>query len=351
MTHPKPLPRRQFASDNYAGVCPEAWRAMEEANAGHSKGYGEDAWTARACDRVRELFETDCDVYFTFTGGAANSLALSAICRAHHAIICHEHAHVETDECGGPEFFTGGAKVMPIGGQHGKLDLAAVKERATRRDDVHFPRARALAITQATEMGTVYSVDEVAAISDVARSLKLSLFMDGARFANAVASLGVAPKEITWQAGVDVLSFGCTKNGLAFGEAVVFFNRDLAQEFDFRVKQVGQLYSKMRFIAAPWIAMLEGDTWLKHAAHSNAMMKKLEAALKPLIDKGTIEQLAPVEANAMFLRMPQPLIDGLRARGWHFYDFIGPQIVRIMCAWDTMEEDIAAFAADALALA
>ena len=200
-------------------------------------------------------------------------------------------------------------------------------------------------------MGTVYSVDEVAAISDVARSLKLSLFMDGARFANAVASLGVAPKEITWQAGVDVLSFGCTKNGLAFGEAVVFFNRDLAQEFDFRVKQVGQLYSKMRYIAAPWIAMLENDTWLKHAANSSAMRKKREAALKPLIGKGAIEQLAPVQANEMILRLPQALIDRLRGRGWHFYDFIGPRIIRIMCAWDTMEEDIAAFAADAMALA
>ncbi|MEX2216034.1 MAG: low specificity L-threonine aldolase [Phycisphaeraceae bacterium] len=351
MTTPQPLPRRQFASDNYAGICPEALAAMQSANGGHSRAYGDDEWTARACDRIREVFETDCDIFFTFTGGAANALALAAICQPHHAIICHEQSHVETDECGGPELFTGGAKVMPVAGAHGKLDLAAVKERATRRDDVHFPRARALCLTQATEMGTVYTIDELKAVSELARKLKLTLFMDGARFANALSSLSVAPKEITWRAGVEAMSLGGTKNGLAFGEAVVFFNKDLAAEFEYRVKQVGQLCSKMRYIAAPWLAVLENDAWLRHAARSNAMARLLETSLQPVIAKGTIELLAPVEANALFLRMPQALIDALHARGWHFYDFIGPQIIRLMCAWDTMEEDITAFANDCRNLA
>ncbi|NQU10141.1 threonine aldolase, partial [bacterium] len=262
--------RRQFASDNNSGVCPEALEALVAANQGHEPSYGDDRWTVRACDLFRELFETDCEAFFVFNGTAANALALASLCQSYHSVICHELAHVETDECGAPEFFSNGTKVLLVGGAAGKVDLAAAEQLARRRTDIHFSKPHVLSLTQATEIGGVYSVDEVRAAGDLARRLGLRLHMDGARFANAVASLGVKPKEITWQAGVDVLCFGGTKNGLAVGEAVLFFNRDLAFEFEYRCKQAGQLASKMRFLAAPWVGLLENGAWLRRAQQANA---------------------------------------------------------------------------------
>ena len=254
---PAPLKRRQFASDNYAGICPEAWAALQDANSGHAPAYGEDPWTARACDLLRELFEIDCDVFFAFNGTAANSMSLAAMCQSYHSIICHSLSHVETDECGGPEFFSNGTKVLLVEGEAGKISLDAVRHTVERRTDIHYPKPRVLSVTQATEMGTVYGVEELDAIQETARQLKLRLHMDGARFANAAAALGVAPKEITWKAGIDVLCFGGTKNGMPVGDAVIFFNHELAKEFEYRCKQAGQLASKMRFLAAPWVGMLE----------------------------------------------------------------------------------------------
>ncbi len=335
--------RRQFASDNYAGICPEAMAAMQEANAGHARSYGEDAWTERAADLLRELFETHCEVFFVFNGTAANSLALASCCQSYHSILCYETAHVETDECGAPEFFSNGTKVLLVPGANGKIEPAAIERMVKRRTDIHYPKPRAVSVTQATELGTVYGVDELRAIWARTKALGLRLHMDGARFANAVASLGVAPREITWQAGVDVLCFGGAKNGMALGEAVVFFNRELAAEFDYRCKQAGQLCSKMRFLAAPWVGMLQEGVWLKHARHANQMAALLEQELRAI---GDIKFLFPRQANAVFVELPQPVIDGLYAQGWWFYGFIGQGGCRLMCSWDTTEEDVRSLAGD-----
>lgn len=336
-------PRRHFASDNYAGICPEAWAALIEANQGHAPGYGEDAWTQKATDLIREVFETHCEVFFVFNGTAANSLSLASMCQSYHSILCHETAHIETDECGAPEFFSNGTKVLLMSGADGKVEPAGIERMVKKRTDIHYPKPRAVSLTQATELGTVYTPDEIKAIWAKAKSLGLKIHMDGARFANAVAALGVKPKEITWQAGVDVLCFGGTKNGTHVGEAVVFFDRELAREFDYRCKQGGQLASKMRFISAPWIGMLKDGVWLRHAAHANRMAEYLESRLRPL---SRIRILFPRQANAVFAELPQPAIDGLRAKGWRFYTFIGQGGCRLMCAWDTTESDVDQFAAD-----
>src|ERR1043166_3500806 len=248
--------RRHFASDNYAGICPEAWAALDEANRGHAPAYGDDLWTDQASDLIRDIFETNCEVFFVFNGTSANSLSLASLCQSYHSILCHEIAHVEKDECGAPEFFSNGTKVLLLGGGEGKITPEEIEATVKKRTDIHYPKPRAVSVTQATEVGTVYRPDELRAIGDVARRLGLKMHMDGARFANAVASLGLSPKEMTWQAGVDGLCFGGTKNGTHVGEAVVFFNLELAAEFDYRCKQAGQLASKMRFLSAPWVGML-----------------------------------------------------------------------------------------------
>ncbi len=340
--------RRQLASDNYAGICPEALAAMIDANRLHADSYGEDAWTAEAADLLRRLFETDCQVFFVFNGTAANSLALAAMCQPYNAIICHESAHLETDECGAPEFFSGGARVLTVGGAAGKVDGDELERLVKGRTDLHYVKPAALSLTQSTESGTVYSPDELRALTTRARALGLKVHMDGARFANAVAALGVPPREITWQAGVDVLSFGGTKNGLAVGEAVVVFDRELARGFDLRCKQAGQLASKMRFIAAPWVAMLRSGAWLEHARHANAMAAKLESKLRAIPG---VELVHARQANAVFVRLPAGVAEALWAKGWHFYDFAAVGGMRLMCAWDTEEEDLAAFTTDLRAAA
>lgn len=342
--HPTPLQRRQFASDNYAGVTPEAWQSLAQANAGHATAYGDDAWTAFAIDLVRQLFETDCDVFFTFNGTAANSLALASMCRSHHGVICHQRAHIQTDECGAPEFFTGGAKLLLIGGDNGKVDIAQLEAISSDRvTDVHFSKARALSITQATELGTVYRKHELAALNEVTKRHNLAFHMDGARFANAVAALEVAPREITWEVGVDVLSLGGTKLGMPVGDVLVFFDRTLAEEFAYRRKQAGQLASKMRFLAAPWIGMLKEGVWLRYARYTNGLAKELSAALAQI---DGVELLFPTEANGVFVRLPKQVIQKLRKRGWLFYTFIGQDGVRLLCSWDTSREDIENLVAD-----
>ena len=217
---------QQFASDNYSGICPEAWAAMEAANHGHVSGYGDDPWTAAAADAFRELFETDCEVFFAFNGTAANSLVLASLCQSYHAVICCQSAHVETDECGAPEFFSNGSKILTADSNDGKLTPAAIHQIATKRQDIHYPKPRAVTISQSTETGRVYTVAELRAISQVCRQDGLRLHMDGARFANVCASLGASPAELTWKSGIDVLCFGGTKNGMAVGEAILFFDRE-----------------------------------------------------------------------------------------------------------------------------
>jgi threonine aldolase len=334
---------RQFASDNYAGICPEAWEALQEANHGHEPSYGDDVWTARAADLIRDVFETNCQVFFVFNGTAANSLSLASCCHSYHSILCHEISHIETDECGAPEFFSNGTKVLLIPGENGKIDPEGIERMVKKRTDIHYPKPRVVSVTQATEVGTVYTPDELKEIWSKTKSLGLKLHMDGARFANAVASLGVAPKEITWQAGVDVLCFGGTKNGMSVGEAVVFFNQELAHEFDYRCKQAGQLCSKMRFISAQWVGMLKNGAWLKHAAHANKMAELLETKLRRI---SGIKILFPRQANSVFVELPQDAIEALHQRGWHFYTFIGRGGCRFMCSWDTTEQDVNDFATD-----
>jgi threonine aldolase len=300
-------------------------------------------WTAKAADAIREVFETDCEVFFVFNGTAANSLALASLCQSYHSVICHELAHIETDECGGPEFFSNGSKLLLGGGENGKLTPAAIESVITRRGDIHYPKPKVLSVTQATELGTVYTAAELNALTELARRHRLKVHMDGARFANAVDSLRVPPKEITWQAGVDVLCFGGTKNGLAVGEAVVFFNKDAAEDFAWRCKQAGQLASKMRFISAPWLGLLRDGVWLKRAGDANARARELESLLRAIPG---IEVLFPVQANAVFVDLPEPAIERLRGAGWLFYTFIGANGVRLMCSWDTPQEAIQAFAQD-----
>jgi threonine aldolase len=348
MNSPASRPR-QFASDNYAGICPEALAAMLEANREHEVSYGDDTWTAKASDLIRQVFETDCEVFFVFNGTAANSLSLASLCQPYHSILCHELSHIETAECGAPEFFANGSKVLLLPGKNGKVDRDAIEAAVKKRSDIHYPKPRVLCLTQATEVGTVYSVDEIRALAGVARGLGLRVQMDGARFANAVAALGVAPKEITWQAGVDVLCFGGTKNGIAVGEAVVFFDRELAREFDFRCKQGGQLASKMRFLSAPWTGMLQNGAWLKHARHANAMAKRLEGGLRGVPG---VKIVYPVESNAVFAQIPAAVEKQLRERGWRFYTgVVTPEEARLMCSWDTTEADVDAFAGDAREIA
>ena len=335
--------RRQFASDNYSGICPEAWEAMARANHGHVPAYGDDEWTAKAADLLRELFEVNCDVFFAFNGTASNALALSALCQSYHSIICHELAHAETDECGAPEFFSNGSKILLVDGEEGRIKPESVSHMVQRRCDIHYPKPRVLSLTQATELGTVYSIEHLQQLHEVARRHELRIHMDGARFANAVATLGVAPKEITWKVGVDVLCFGGTKNGMAVGEAIIFFKKELAQEFAYRCKQAGQLASKMRFLSAPWVGILENGAWLRHATHANRMAELLEAGLQQIPG---VEFMSQRQANAVFARLRPEVATTLRARGWRFYTFIGSGGARFMCSWDTLEEDVNALIDD-----
>ncbi|MBI1387185.1 MAG: threonine aldolase [bacterium] len=335
--------RRQFASDNYSGICPEAWQALVEANSGHVASYGMDCWTRQAADALRELFECDCEVYFVFNGTAANSLALSSLCSSYHSILCHNASHIETDECGAPEFFSNGTKVLLVGGANGKASPKELEHCILRRSDIHYPKPKVISLTQATELGTVYTPDELSEFHELAMKYKLSIHMDGARFANALAFLNLPPKEITWKRGVDVLCFGGTKNGMALGEAVIFFNTELSKEFDYRCKQAGQLASKMRYLSAPWVGMLKDRAFLKYAQKSNQCAKLLESRLKKI---DGIEILNTVQANSVFIRLSEEHARKLRERGWYFYTFIGTNGCRLMCSWDTTEEDVDHLASD-----
>jgi threonine aldolase len=289
------------------------------------------------------VFGRECSVFFVFNGTSANALALAHLCRSYHAVVCHRLSHVNEDECGAPEFFMGGGKLLAAEGDHGKLSPAIVAELGAQTGRVHANKPGAISLTQSTELGTVYTVAEVAALSAVAKNNGLAVHMDGARFANAIATLDCHPADITWRAGVDVLSFGSTKNGLGVGEAVVFFNLSQADEFAWRMKQAGQLNSKMRLVTAPWIAMLENDVWLKNARHANAMARRLSDALSRA--KG-VHIMHPVQANAVFVDLPVTVQAAVREKGWRFYTFLGETGCRLMCAWDTDPAIVDRFAAD-----
>lgn len=334
--------RQEFASDNTAGICPEAAEALAQANTGSAPSYGDDEWTRRLCDEVRDLFEIDCDVFLVFNGTAANALALAQLCQPFHSIICHENAHIENDECGACEFYTGGSKLIPTRGADGKLDLCEVEAALLRQHELHSHKPRVISLTQVTELGTVYTAGEIRKISAFAKERRMLLHMDGARFANAVAALRCAPREITWQAGVNALSFGGTKNGLAAGELVVFFKKQQSADFDYRAKQGGHLASKMRFLAAPWLALLENNVWLKNAQRANDTALRLADGLRGC----GVEIVFPVESNAVFVRLDATIARRLRELGWDFYKFIEPDVYRLMCAWPANDEAITALLSD-----
>ncbi len=330
----------QFASDNTAAICPEAWQALSDANSGFCASYGHDDWTARATNALRDSFETDCEVFFVFNGTSANALALAALCQSYHSVICHELAHIETDECGAPEFFSNGTKLLLGTGAHGKLVSAEITRLVTRRSDIHYPKPRVVSLTQCTELGTVYTPDELSALQREAERHQLHLHMDGARFSNACASLGASPAELSWRAGIEVLSLGGTKMGMPLGEAIIFFNKALASDFGYRCKQAGQLASKMRFLAAPWLGMLEHNVWLKHADHANRMARLLADGLAAM--PGVTLMLEP-QANTVFAQLPGAMLERLTAKGWVFYRFIAQGGVRLVCSWATRHSDVTAF--------
>lgn len=306
-----------FSSDNAAGVAPEIMAAIVAANQGTAVSYGGDPWTKRLQQSFSALFERDVEVYPVFTGTAANALSLACVAPSWGGIFCHPESHIQTDECGAPEMFSGGAKLLLVGGDNAKISSAALKDAVAAASDrgVHSVHPSAISITQASEFGTVYSRAEIGAISDIARANKLCLHMDGARFANAIVTLGCTPAEMTWKAGVDLLSFGATKNGALGAEAIVVFNRDLAKDLGFRRKRAGQLSSKMRFVSAQLVAYLENGLWLTLARRANEGARRLAAGASEL----GVTPVFPVEANEVFLALPQHLIDALLQRGAGFF--------------------------------
>ncbi len=337
------LKTQHFASDNYAGICPEAWDYMTQANSGHAPAYGDDDWTAMAADRIRELFAADCEVFFVFNGTAGNALALASMCQSYHAVICHRLAHIETDECGAPAFFSGGVQLITGSGPEGKLTPEMITDLAGRRSDLHFSKPQVVSLTQATEAGTLYSLPEVRMLCETARQHGLKVHMDGARFANAIAALGCKPHDISVACGVDVLCFGGTKNGTGVGDAIIFFNTGLAKDFEYRCKQAGQLSSKMRFLAAPWVGMLENDRWLKNGGHANHCAMLLEARLRAIAG---VRILFPRQANSVYVHMDERAFQALAGLGWRFYIFPEAGGARFMCSWDTEIEQVERFADD-----
>ena len=332
-----------FASDNHAGAHPEVIDAIAAANVDHAGSYGSDPWTKRVEELFRRHFGEQARGWCVFNGTGANVASLDVLTRPFEAVICTESAHLHIDECGAPERHAS-VKLLPVPTEHGKLDPSQLDAWEPRRGDEHQAQPRVVSITQASELGTVYTLEETAAIAFRAHELGMFLHVDGARLSNAAASLGVSLRELTTDAGVDIVSFGGTKNGLVFGEAVIVCNPELGAEFAYTRKQLGQLASKMRFVSAQLEALLEGDLWLRGAAHANAMAARLASQVEKL---DAVEITHPVEANAVFARMPREAIDRLLAKlpGEHpFYVWDEARDeVRWMCAWDTGEADVDEF--------
>lgn len=326
-------PGVNFASDNVSGAAPEILEALTAANAGNAMPYGSDPVTRRLEALVADVFEREATVFPVATGTAANALALQALIPPYGAVYCHRESHINVDECGAPEFFTGGAKLVALDGPHGKLQPHTVAAALTAgvRGMPHRVKPAALSLTQATEAGTVYSIDEIATLADVAARHGLAVHLDGARFANAVAALGVAPAELTWRAGVDVLCLGGTKNGCLAAEAVVFFDPAQAEDFAYRRKRGGQLLSKHRFVAAQLNAYLRDGLWLRLADHANAQAQRLAAGLEGLPGLFVVH---PVEANEVFLRAPSAVVAGLEEAGIGFAPW-DEGLIRLVTSFDT----------------
>jgi threonine aldolase len=336
---------RSFASDNNAGIHPEVLEAIARANHGHVVAYGDDLYTRSAVKKFEEHFGPGIDVFFTFNGTGANVLGLQALTRSYHAVLCSDYAHIYSDECGAPEKHSG-CKLIPLPNVDGKITLDAVRHAYHGIGDQHHVQPRVISITHSTEMGTVYKPEEIRALADFAHENEMFLHMDGARIANAAASLGQTLRQATRDLGVDVLSFGGTKNGIMGGEAVIFFNQqharqqELSRDFLYLRKQGMQLASKMRFIAAQFEALLTDDLWRRSAEHANRMARLLEQEVRRIRE---VKVVWPVEANGVFAQIPPHAIEKIKAR-YFFYPWIEEEnIVRWMCSFDTTEEDVKDF--------
>lgn len=337
-----------FTSDNASGAAPEVMAAVTAANAGYARSYGADAFMDRARDQIREIFEApEAAVYLVATGTVANALALSLLTPPWGAVFCHQHAHIAEDECGAPEFYMHGAKLALVHGAHGRMDPAALEAAIVKAKGggVHGVQAAAVSITNVTEAGTVHSVAEVAALAGVARAHGLPVHLDGARFANALVATGATAAEMTWKAGVDVVSFGGTKNGCMGVEAVVIFDPAKAWEFELRRKRGGHLFSKHRFLSAQMVGYLEDGLWLRLAAHANAMGARLVRGLAQMPDVSLVH---PAEANILFPEWGVGTHARLEAAGAAYYPFpapMGRERARLVASWSTTEADVDQFLA------
>ena len=332
---------RNFKSDNTAPAAAEILQALSEANVGYARSYGDDALTARLDGVLGQFFGCALRAFPVATGTAANSLSLATLVPPWGAIYCHREAHIVRDECGAPEFMSGGARLVLMDGAHGKFDADTLTQAIEDNPpSVHTMQPAAVSLTQATELGTSWRAQEIAAVTEVAHRHGLPVHMDGARFANALAFLGGEPAEITWRAGVDVLSFGATKNGALAAEAVVFFNVALVQDFEFRRKRAGHLFSKMRYLSAQLLAYVEKGLWKRNASRANALAQRIATAAGPAL-------LHPVEANELFLHIGVNAITELRQRGFDFYDWgrEGSGEMRLVVSWDQPEDDVNAIIA------
>jgi threonine aldolase len=333
-------PARSFASDNNAGVHPEILKAITAANQGHEIGYGDDPYTHIAERLFKKHFGEDAQTYFVFNGTAANCLSLKALTNSYHAVICAEAAHIYVDECGAPEKFTG-CKLIPVPTRNGKLTVETVRSAYHGVGDEHHVQPRVISITQSTEVGTVYKPNEIQELSGFAHDRGMFLHVDGARIANAAAALNLELRPATRDLGVDVLSFGATKNGALGAEAVVFFDPKLAENFKFYRKQGMQLSSKMRFSAAQFDALLKNGLWLQNARHANRMAQLLKREISKIPQ---VKVVYNVEANGVFAQIPRPVIAKLQKRYFFYVWNEAQSVVRWMCSWDTTEQDVKQFA-------
>ena len=327
-----------FPSDNVTCACPEVMEAVVAANSGIAESYGDDDWSSSLQKTLSDIFETAVIVFPAVTGTASNALALSALAPVFGKIYCHELAHINTDECGAPEFFTGGAKLIPLRGTNGRIDASDLSQTIRGTGNVHVPQPAVVSITQSCETGTIYQLDEIVAISKTAHEHGLRVHMDGARFANALASLNVSPAEMTWKSGIDVLTLGGTKNGCLAAEAVVFFKPELVGNFPFLHKRSGQLLSKMRFISSQLEAYLSDDVWLRNARHANAMAKILSEGLASF---SNIKLAYPTQSNEVFVHLPREVIAYLNNADYDINeDELDGKTVRFVTAWNSELKDI-----------
>ena len=327
-----------FTSDNVTPACPEVMAALMEANSGVAASYGDDEWSSKLTDSLSEIFETAVAVFPAVTGTATNALALSALAPPYGKIYCHELSHINTDECGAPELFSGGAKLIALRGEEGRITADHLASTIYGRGNVHHAQPSAVSITQACETGTVYRVGDISDIAETAHAQGLNVHMDGARFANALVTLDVSPAEMTWKAGVDVLSFGGTKNGCLAAEAVVFFKPEMAENFAYFHKRAGQLLSKMRFVSAQLEAYVSNGVWLRNARHANAMAARLSDGLAALPG---IELAYPTQSNEIFVRLPKNVVEGVKGDGFDINeDELDGSAARFVTAWNTEPDDV-----------